>query len=213
MLRRNEKVEWIKHAPLFANLSKRDLAEVAHLADELDLREGKEMTRQGAPAREFFVLLEGEADVRKNGRRETESWFRSVSARVMVIFEEGRRVPSFRLLLLLPLVLAAVLLPGSAQSAAKDTNLTATVGPGFSIRLTDSSNQAVTHLDPGAYAITVKNLSPTQEHNFHLIGPGVNRATTRLGKTTATWRVKLKRGLYAYRSDATPSLKGSVRVR
>src|ERR1700746_355926 len=69
MLRRNEKVEWIKHAPLFANLSKRDLAEVAHLADELDLREGKEMTRQGAPAREFFVLLEGEADVRKNGRR------------------------------------------------------------------------------------------------------------------------------------------------
>src|ERR1700749_3935285 len=35
MLRRNEKVEWIKHAPLFANLSKRDLAEVAHLADEL----------------------------------------------------------------------------------------------------------------------------------------------------------------------------------
>jgi hypothetical protein len=49
--------------------------------------------------------------------------------------------------------------------------------------------------------------------NFHLIGAGVNRATTRLGKTTATWRVKLKRGLYAYRSDATPSLKGSVRVR
>ena len=29
-------------------------------------------------------------------------------------------------------------------------------------------------VDPGAYAITVKNLSPTQEHNFHLIGPGVD---------------------------------------
>ena len=69
MLHRNEKAEWIKRAPLFANLSKRDLDEVAHLADEIDLREGKEMTRQGAPAREFFVLLEGEADVRKNGRR------------------------------------------------------------------------------------------------------------------------------------------------
>ena len=67
MLRRNEKAEWIKHAPLFANLSKRDLAEVAHLADEIDLREGKEMTRQGAPAREFFVLLEGEAEVTQDG--------------------------------------------------------------------------------------------------------------------------------------------------
>jgi CRP/FNR family transcriptional regulator, cyclic AMP receptor protein len=61
MLRRNEKAEWIKRAPLFANLSKRDLGEVAQVADEIDLREGKEMTRQGAPGRE--------ADVRKNGRR------------------------------------------------------------------------------------------------------------------------------------------------
>jgi CRP-like cAMP-binding protein len=69
VLRHNEKVEWIKHAPLFAHLSKRDLAQVAQLADEIDLRKGKEMTREGAPGREFFVLLEGEADVSKNGRR------------------------------------------------------------------------------------------------------------------------------------------------
>ncbi len=69
MLHRNQKVELIKRAPLFANLSKRDLGEVARLADEIDLREGKEMTRQGTAGREFFVLLEGEADVRKNGRR------------------------------------------------------------------------------------------------------------------------------------------------
>jgi CRP-like cAMP-binding protein len=69
MLRHNEKVEWIKRAPLFAHLSKRDLAQVAQLADEIDLSKGKEMTREGAPGREFFVLLEGEADVSKNGRR------------------------------------------------------------------------------------------------------------------------------------------------
>ncbi|MFL5932277.1 MAG: cyclic nucleotide-binding domain-containing protein [Gaiellaceae bacterium] len=69
MLHRNQKVELIKHTPLFANCSKRELEEIAHLADEIDLREGKEMTRQGAPGREFFVLLEGEADVTKDGRR------------------------------------------------------------------------------------------------------------------------------------------------
>ena len=39
------------------------------LADEIDLRDGKKLTRQGAPGREFFVLLEGTADVRKNGRK------------------------------------------------------------------------------------------------------------------------------------------------
>jgi CRP-like cAMP-binding protein len=69
VLRRNEKVELIKKVPLFAHCSKRELQEVAQLADEIDLREGKEMTRQGTRGREFFVLLEGSADVSKNGRR------------------------------------------------------------------------------------------------------------------------------------------------
>jgi len=68
VLRRNQKVELIRHAPLFANCSKRELEEIAHLADEIDLNQGKEMTRQGSPGREFFVLLEGEADVAKDGR-------------------------------------------------------------------------------------------------------------------------------------------------
>ena len=69
MLRRNEKVELIKRVPLFAHCSKRELQEVAQLADEIDLREGKEMTHQGSRGREFFVLLEGTANVTKNGRR------------------------------------------------------------------------------------------------------------------------------------------------
>jgi CRP/FNR family transcriptional regulator, cyclic AMP receptor protein len=68
VLHRDQKVELIKHAPLFANCSKRELQEIAHLADEIDLREGKEMTRQGERGREFFVLLEGEADVTKGDR-------------------------------------------------------------------------------------------------------------------------------------------------
>jgi CRP/FNR family cyclic AMP-dependent transcriptional regulator len=67
VLRRNEKVELIKKVPLFAGCSKRELEEIAHIADEIDLNEGKEMTRQGSRGREFFVLLEGEADVSKDG--------------------------------------------------------------------------------------------------------------------------------------------------
>ena len=69
MLRRNQKVELIRKAPLFAHLSKRELEQIAQLADEIDLREGKEMTRQGARGREFFVLLHGDADVKKDGRK------------------------------------------------------------------------------------------------------------------------------------------------
>jgi CRP/FNR family transcriptional regulator, cyclic AMP receptor protein len=69
VLRRNQKVELIRKAPLFSHVSKRQLEKIAQIADEIDLREGKEMTTEGARGREFFVLLEGSADVKKNGRR------------------------------------------------------------------------------------------------------------------------------------------------
>jgi CRP/FNR family transcriptional regulator, cyclic AMP receptor protein len=68
-LGRNQKVELIRRSPLFARCSRKELGEIALLADEIDLREGKELTRQGAPGREFFVLLEGTAVVRKSGRK------------------------------------------------------------------------------------------------------------------------------------------------
>jgi len=65
----NQKIDLIRKVPLFARCSRAELKEIALLADEIDLHEGKEMTREGAPGREFFVLLEGTADVKKNRRR------------------------------------------------------------------------------------------------------------------------------------------------
>jgi CRP/FNR family transcriptional regulator, cyclic AMP receptor protein len=69
VLHRNQKVELIKRVPLFAGLSKKELEQIASIADEIDLREGKELTTQGKSAREFFVLLEGSVDVTKDGQR------------------------------------------------------------------------------------------------------------------------------------------------
>ena len=68
-LRKDAKTELISHVPLFAHCSKRELAAVAGIADEIDLREGTELTREGAPGREFLVLVEGTADVVKGGRK------------------------------------------------------------------------------------------------------------------------------------------------
>jgi len=65
----DQKTELIRKVPLFARCSRAELKEIAKLADEIDLAEGKEMTREGAPGREFFVLLEGTADVKKNSRK------------------------------------------------------------------------------------------------------------------------------------------------
>ena len=62
-------MELIAHVPLFAGCSKRELARVASLADELDLPPGAILTEQGAPGREFCVLVSGSADVRMHGRK------------------------------------------------------------------------------------------------------------------------------------------------
>jgi len=67
-LGKDGKIELIKKVPLFSKLSKKELAEVAHLADELDLPNGKLMAEEGDRGREFFVLLEGEADVTKGDK-------------------------------------------------------------------------------------------------------------------------------------------------
>jgi CRP-like cAMP-binding protein len=68
-LGKDGKVELIKKVPLFSKLSKKGLEDVAHLADELDLPAGKTMAEEGDRGREFFVLLEGEAEVTKGGQR------------------------------------------------------------------------------------------------------------------------------------------------
>jgi CRP-like cAMP-binding protein len=68
-LRKDAKTELLRRAPLFANCSKKELAAIGGIADEIDLREGSELTRQGAPGREFFVIIDGTADVLKDGQK------------------------------------------------------------------------------------------------------------------------------------------------
>jgi CRP/FNR family cyclic AMP-dependent transcriptional regulator len=72
MLHKNKKVELIKQAPLFSKCSRRELENVAAVADEIDLREGRQLTVEGKPGREFFVIVEGTAEVRRNGRKVNE---------------------------------------------------------------------------------------------------------------------------------------------
>jgi CRP/FNR family cyclic AMP-dependent transcriptional regulator len=68
-LRRDAKVELLKRTPLFAGCTKSELRELAKTADELDLREGTVLIREGRPGREFFVLIDGTAVVTKQGKK------------------------------------------------------------------------------------------------------------------------------------------------
>jgi len=72
-LRKDAKTNLVGKVPLFRHCTRRELAEIATIADELDLREGKELTREGKPGREFFIIVEGTADVLMGGK-----WVNSV---------------------------------------------------------------------------------------------------------------------------------------
>jgi CRP-like cAMP-binding protein len=68
MLRKNAKIELLKRVPLFSSCSQRELGAIASLADELYLPAARNLTREGAGGFEFMILVEGEADVVKEGR-------------------------------------------------------------------------------------------------------------------------------------------------
>jgi plastocyanin len=88
---------------------------------------------------------------------------------------------------------------GGGATPRQSTTLHGTVGPGFTISLITDAGARVTHLDPGAYLIDVDDLA--EEHNFHLQGPGVDRATE-VGETgKQTWNVTFTDGTYFYACD------------
>jgi CRP/FNR family cyclic AMP-dependent transcriptional regulator len=69
LLRADTKVELIRGLPLFELCSKRDLRRIAALADERRLEPGTELIREGEPGTEFYVVVEGEIEVRRGTRR------------------------------------------------------------------------------------------------------------------------------------------------
>jgi CRP/FNR family transcriptional regulator, cyclic AMP receptor protein len=68
-LRKNAKVDLISKVPLFAGCSKKELGAIAAVADELDMRDGETLIREGERGREFFVIVEGSARVTRKGRK------------------------------------------------------------------------------------------------------------------------------------------------
>jgi CRP-like cAMP-binding protein len=68
-LRRDERVALIREMPLFANLSRRDLVRVARIVEERELEAGAELMREGEQGDSFYVVVEGEVDVLRRGRR------------------------------------------------------------------------------------------------------------------------------------------------
>ena len=57
----------MKQAPLFEGLSQKELLEIARVTEDLQVPAGTVLCKEGALGREFFVIVEGTADVTRGG--------------------------------------------------------------------------------------------------------------------------------------------------
>ena len=104
----------------------------------------------------------------------------------------------------------ALVLVGNASAAPKTVN--GTVGPGFTITLTQGGSK-VTKLKAGVqYRFVISDQSSI--HDFHLSGPGINKVITAVDFTgTKSIVVKLKKGTYTFKCDPHASfMHGSFKV-
>jgi plastocyanin len=104
---------------------------------------------------------------------------------------------------------ALIAVPAYASSSA--VALKGEFGPGYSIEVTKAGKDLKT-IRAGTYKIKVEDKSAI--HNFHLIGPGLNKKTSVSFSGEKTWTIKLKPGKYTYQCDVhlAQGMKGTFKV-
>ena len=67
-IKRDKKIDLLKKVPMFSNLSNRQLIEIAKHAQQVSVKAGAGLAKQGSKGWEFFFIVEGKAQVKKNGK-------------------------------------------------------------------------------------------------------------------------------------------------
>ena len=62
-------LDHLAEVPLFAACTKRDLKLLARRAENVTVKAGTELVREGQPGHEFFVIAQGQATVKRAGRK------------------------------------------------------------------------------------------------------------------------------------------------
>ena len=114
---------------------------------------------------------------------------------------------------ILAALLAALAVAFPTGAAAATPKLVASVGPGHTISLRTASGALVRSVKAGTYTIVVRDKAT--DHDFRLVGPGLNKATGVDWVGTQTWRVRFLRGK-TYRFVCDPhadEMRGAFRAR
>jgi CRP/FNR family cyclic AMP-dependent transcriptional regulator len=85
------KVDALAKAPLFAALSRQELGELAKATEDLEVEEGKTLTREGDLGREFFVIVDGDVSVTQDGNEIRRLGPGDFFGEIALIYDTARR--------------------------------------------------------------------------------------------------------------------------
>jgi|SRR5215211_755065 len=69
LFNQDTKVQALKQTPLFEDLSRKELTQLARVSDDVEVSAGQLLCKEGDIGHEFFVIIEGEVDVTRKGKR------------------------------------------------------------------------------------------------------------------------------------------------
>jgi CRP/FNR family transcriptional regulator, cyclic AMP receptor protein len=67
LFNQDTKMQALKRAPLFEGLSRAELVLISRVSEDLEVPAGKVLCREGEIGHEFFVIIDGEIDVTRDG--------------------------------------------------------------------------------------------------------------------------------------------------
>jgi CRP/FNR family transcriptional regulator, cyclic AMP receptor protein len=63
------KVDALSSAPLFEDLSRKELLQLARMSDDLEVPPGQVLCKEGEVGQEFFVIIDGTVEITRKGKR------------------------------------------------------------------------------------------------------------------------------------------------
>jgi CRP-like cAMP-binding protein len=87
----DDKATAIGRAALFRNLSRNELVELAKVTEDLEVKEGKVLAREGEIGYEFFVIVDGEVAVTKDGQEIRRLGPGDFFGEIALVYESPRR--------------------------------------------------------------------------------------------------------------------------
>jgi CRP/FNR family cyclic AMP-dependent transcriptional regulator len=69
LFNQDTKVKALKQTPLFEDLSRRELVQLARVSDDVEVSAGQVLCKEGDIGHEFFVIIDGEVDITRKGKK------------------------------------------------------------------------------------------------------------------------------------------------